>query len=83
MLSAYCAAKHGVIGLTRALQEELRDTPLMATAICPGSVDTEMLQIGMPGGTPSMTPQDIADVVLFLAQDAPHAIKGAVVDVFG
>lgn len=83
MLSAYCAAKHGVVGLTRALAEELRPARIAVNAICPGSVDTEMLRIGMPGGQPRMTPGEIARVALFLAGAAPPALTGACVDVFG
>jgi NAD(P)-dependent dehydrogenase (short-subunit alcohol dehydrogenase family) len=83
MLSAYCAAKHGVVGLTRALAEELREAGFPVNAICPGSVDTEMLQVGMPGGQPRMTGEEVARVALFLAADAPPAMTGSCVDVFG
>jgi 3-oxoacyl-[acyl-carrier protein] reductase len=83
LLSAYCAAKHGVVGLTRALAEELRGAGIQVNAICPGSVDTDMLEIGMPGGTASMTSEDIARVALFLAAEAPPALTGACLDVFG
>jgi 3-oxoacyl-[acyl-carrier protein] reductase len=82
-LSAYCAAKHGVVGLTRSLAEELRGAGLQVNAICPGSVDTDMLKIGMPSGTPKMAPEDIARVALFLAAQAPSALTGSCIDVFG
>jgi NAD(P)-dependent dehydrogenase (short-subunit alcohol dehydrogenase family) len=83
LLAAYCAAKHGVIGLTRALAEELRAAKVSVNAICPGSVDTAMLREGMPGARPDMTPDDIARTVLFLAHGAPAALTGACIDVFG
>jgi NAD(P)-dependent dehydrogenase (short-subunit alcohol dehydrogenase family) len=83
MLTAYCAAKHGVVGLTRALAEELREKGIAVNAICPGSVDTDMLKIGMPGGTARMSPEEVARVALFLAADAPPALTGACIDVFG
>jgi NAD(P)-dependent dehydrogenase (short-subunit alcohol dehydrogenase family) len=82
-LTAYCAAKHGVVGLTRALAEELRPDGITVNAVCPGSVDTDMLKIGMPGAKPQMTPEDVAGVVLYLAAEAPSALNGACVDVFG
>jgi 3-hydroxybutyrate dehydrogenase len=81
-LAAYCAAKHALVGFTRALAIELKG---MATvnAICPGSVDTQMLQEGLPGAKADMTPADIADTALFLAVDAPVALTGTCLDVFG
>jgi len=82
-LSAYCAAKHGAVGFTRALAEEVRADGITVNAICPGSVDTDMLRVGMPGAEARMTPADIADVALYLAADAPHAQTGSCVDVFG
>jgi len=82
-LSAYCAAKHGVVGLTRALAEELRDEGIVANAVCPGSVDTDMLRTGRPGAEPDMSPQDVAGVVLYLAAHAPSAMTGSCVDIFG
>jgi 3-oxoacyl-[acyl-carrier protein] reductase len=83
LLGAYCAAKHGVVGLTRALAKELRSDHIVVNAICPGSVDTEMLAVGQPGAKPEMTPIELARVALFLAADAPAAMTGQSVDVFG
>jgi NAD(P)-dependent dehydrogenase (short-subunit alcohol dehydrogenase family) len=83
LLAAYCAAKHGVVGLTRSLAEELRTAKVSVNAICPGSVDTEMLREGMPGARPDMTPDDVAKTALFLAHAAPAALTGACIDIFG
>ena len=83
LLSAYCAAKHGVVGLTRALAEELRAAKVSVNAVCPGSVDTQMLREGMPGARPDMTPDDVAKTVMFLAVSAPAALTGACIDIFG
>jgi NAD(P)-dependent dehydrogenase (short-subunit alcohol dehydrogenase family) len=83
LLTAYCAAKHGVVGLTRALAEELRENGIAVNAICPGSVDTDMLKVGMPGGTAKMTAEHVARVALFLAAESPPALTGSCIDVFG
>ena len=83
LLAAYCAAKHGVVGLTRALAEELRPGKVTVNAICPGSVDTAMLREGLPQARPDMTPDDIARTAVWLAHGAPQALTGACIDVYG
>jgi NAD(P)-dependent dehydrogenase (short-subunit alcohol dehydrogenase family) len=43
-VSAYCAAKHGVIGLTRALALEAAKSGVTVNAVCPGYTETEIVQ---------------------------------------
>lgn len=43
-ITAYCAAKHGVVGFTRALALEVAERNITVNAVCPGYTDTEMLQ---------------------------------------
>ena len=42
-VTAYCAAKHGVVGLTRALALELANSPVTVNSVCPGYTETDIL----------------------------------------
>lgn len=46
-VSAYCAAKHGVIGLMRALAAELARSGVTVNAVCPGYTETPMLEASL------------------------------------
>ena len=80
-MTAYCASKWGLVGFTKALAEELRGTGLQALAVLPGSVDTPMLEGS--GFSPGMTPDDVAGLVVYAALDAPAAMNGSAIEMFG
>jgi NAD(P)-dependent dehydrogenase (short-subunit alcohol dehydrogenase family) len=79
--TAYCASKWGLVGFTKALAEELRDAGVLVCAVLPGSVDTGML--AGSGFAPDMKPEEVARVVRFLCCEAPFAMTGSAVEVFG
>jgi 3-oxoacyl-[acyl-carrier protein] reductase len=79
--SAYCAAKWGVVGFTKSLAEELRGTGLCTMTILPGSVATSMLEGS--GFTSQMTPDEVASAIVYAALDAPPAMNGSSVEMFG
>jgi 3-hydroxybutyrate dehydrogenase len=46
-VTAYCAAKHAVVGLTRALAQEVATKGVTVNAVCPGYVETDMVTVGL------------------------------------
>jgi meso-butanediol dehydrogenase/(S,S)-butanediol dehydrogenase/diacetyl reductase len=89
--AGYCAAKHGQIGLTRALAVEYTADRLRVNAVCPGGMLTPQLEQFSAPDNPNydlimrtasprgmMQPLDVANVIAFLASDAAAAILGAV-----
>ncbi|BBZ45224.1 SDR family NAD(P)-dependent oxidoreductase [Mycobacterium parmense] len=89
--AGYCAAKHGLIGLTRALAVEYTADRLRVNAVCPGGMLTPqieqfsapenpnfdlILRTASPRGM--MAPADVANVIAFLAGDDAAAVHGAV-----
>ncbi|HEX9296832.1 MAG TPA: SDR family oxidoreductase [Polyangiaceae bacterium] len=79
--AAYCAAKWGVVGFTKSLAEELRGTGLSAMSVLPGSVDTAMLEGS--GFAPKMSPEEVARAIVYAAVDAPGAMNGSSLEIFG
>jgi 3-oxoacyl-[acyl-carrier protein] reductase len=79
--AAYAASKWGLTGLMKSLAEELKDSGLMACAVLPGSIDTDMLQGS--GFEPRMSAADVAKTIAFLSLDAPLSHNGATVEMFG
>ena len=79
--ASYAASKWGLVGFSKSLAEELRGTKLASIALLPGSVDTEML-VGS-GFEPRMTADDVAAMIVHAALDAPDALTGSAVEMFG
>jgi 3-oxoacyl-[acyl-carrier protein] reductase len=79
--AAYAASKWGLSGLVKSLAEELKDSGLMACAVLPGAIATDMLKGGpFPA---RMTAEEVSRSVEFLALDAPLAHNGALLEMFG
>jgi NAD(P)-dependent dehydrogenase (short-subunit alcohol dehydrogenase family) len=83
--AVYSAAKSAVIRLTEAMAQELKNDDINVNCILPGTIDTPQNRASMPNADYSrwITPDAIAEVVLFLASDAARAITGASIPVYG
>ncbi|MGA7311831.1 MAG: SDR family oxidoreductase [Pseudolabrys sp.] len=67
-VAAYCAAKHGVVGLARALAAELKPAGVTVNAICPGFTDTPLLDTSA-AAIASKTGRTVAEARATLAKD--------------
>ncbi|MEV3904885.1 SDR family oxidoreductase [Mycobacterium sp. NPDC050551] len=89
--AGYCAAKHGLVGLTRSLAIEFTSNRLRVNAICPGGMRTAqvtefaapenadwnlIMRIASPRGFMDVT--DVAKTIAFLSSDDAAAVHGAV-----
>jgi NAD(P)-dependent dehydrogenase (short-subunit alcohol dehydrogenase family) len=89
--AGYCAAKHGLVGLTKALAVEFTKDELRVNVVCPGGMPTAqatefeapenadwdlIMRIASPRGFMETT--DVAKAIAFLASDDAAAIHGAV-----
>ncbi len=95
--SAYVAAKHGVIGLTRAAALECAPRGIRINAVCPGFTDTPMLErMGVTAGSDARrqvealhplqrmaAPEEVANAVLWLCSDAASFVTGQALMVDG
>ncbi|CAM2143597.1 MULTISPECIES: SDR family NAD(P)-dependent oxidoreductase [Paraburkholderia] len=103
-VAAYCASKHGVIGMTRALALEVATQGVTVNAVCPGYTETELLQASLEQITRKtsrseaearsilvrhnpqqrfVTPDEVANAVLWLCAPGSSAITGQSISVSG
>jgi NAD(P)-dependent dehydrogenase (short-subunit alcohol dehydrogenase family) len=96
-LHAYCAAKAGVISLTRSASIEFAKDKIRVNCICPGLIATPLTYNRIPGGEQVATqlftgfqpwpragrPEDIAAMALFLASDESEFVSGQAMVVDG
>lgn len=83
-MGAYAASKSGVHKLTESLAEEYKGR-VRANAVLPSIIDTPQNRKDMPNVDPAIwvAPDDLANVMLFLASDAAKAVTGALLPVTG
>lgn len=90
----YTAAKAGILGLTRHLARELAQYKIRVNAVCPGLIDTQMVQAMVPESRIASyatsfpmgrlgLPCEVADVVAYLASPRSSYVTGASFDVNG
>ena len=90
---AYVAAKHGVVGLTKTAAIEYAETGIRVNAVCPGYIRTPMTAGMTPqrservlGQTPAKrlgSPEEIAEMVVWLCSDRASYVTGAAYNVDG
>ncbi len=84
-MSAYCCAKSSVMKLTESLSDELRHQGVNVNAVLPSIIDTPPNRQGMPDADFSqwVSPEQLAEVICFLASKGASAIHGALIPVRG
>lgn len=83
LMVSYCASKAAVIGFTESLAAEVEKDGIRVNCVSPGSVDTAMFALAAPGVRPDMTPESVAETILFLASDRSAPINGQNLHVYG
>lgn len=85
MMSAYAASKAAVAGLSLSLSEELADSAIWVNAVVPSIIDTSANRQAMPDADHGKwpTPEEISEIVVFLASPANAVARGALVPVYG
>lgn len=84
-LAAYCAAKAGVVALTKAIADETKGTNITANVVLPSIIDTPANResMGEDNADQWVKPESLAEVICFLASDAAQDVRGAAIPVYG
>jgi NAD(P)-dependent dehydrogenase (short-subunit alcohol dehydrogenase family) len=84
-MAAYSVSKSAVVRLTESMAAELKKDGINVNCVLPSTIDTPQNRQAMPNADHSrwVKPEAIADVILFLASDAAHAVQGAAIPVYG
>ena len=98
-MELYCASKHGVIGLTRVTATTYAKRGIRVNAVCPGTIDTPMIENPPEGAGPDFSwaefaktaipmgrmgaPEEIAEAVIWLCSDSASYITGIALPVDG
>lgn len=79
--TGYCAAKHGLVGFSRALAEELKPHQVRVTTICAGSTDTEFFERFRPTmDRPGMLQvEDHVRALMYVLTSPPYVMHGEIV----
>ena len=82
--AAYSASKSAVVRLTESLAAELKTSSINVNCVLPGTIDTQKNRESMPNADFSrwVTPNAIADVILFLASDESRGVSSAAIPVY-
>jgi NAD(P)-dependent dehydrogenase (short-subunit alcohol dehydrogenase family) len=78
-ISAYAAAKAGVVALMRAVAEEERERGVRANAVAPSAIRTSDNLAAMGSGTRYVEREQVAETVLYLCSEAASAVTGQVI----
>jgi NAD(P)-dependent dehydrogenase (short-subunit alcohol dehydrogenase family) len=84
-VGAYSATKSAVMRLTESVAQEVKASGISANCVLPGTIDTPQNREAMPDADFGkwVTPEAIADVIVFLASEAARGITGAAIPVYG
>jgi meso-butanediol dehydrogenase / (S,S)-butanediol dehydrogenase / diacetyl reductase len=95
-VAAYCASKHALVGLTRAMAVELGRQGVRVNAVCPGGVNTAIMNDFVPPENASMSlisraflvremqePESVAAMIAYVCSDEAYYVNGSILSIDG